>query len=542
VNSGRPYRSATTKHTTVRTPKIGDAVGSGKGPPTVVSSPSPDASDRPVQVPHDDGGNAPGAGWRRLRLPVGTIGIAVGCMLAWRQALRTGLSDDVFWHRAAGVWMLDHHRVMTHDIFSYTVTGHSWITPEWGYGVLLAESVRLIGPVAFWLLSAGLASLTVLAVALRCRLLGAGWTWTGLLCLETAVAVTLFLDDRPQMVSYLFLALLLLLLSLARRSRRWLVVVPVLFVVWANMHGSFPLGLAVLALEAVVALVPVRVGRVTVSDPLGRAPALATLVVSALATLVNPFGPAVYSSALGVTFNGTIRRLVAEWQSPDFHDPVVLAVVVLPVVITVGYLAVSREDVPAVELVLAAFLLVSTLDAFRFLPYFAIAWCALAARCSPLRREEIRPTLIVWPLLVVLGVSLLGGPWWPAGRPAASVPVRAVTYLEHHRGRVFATYVWNDYLDWVGIRVFVDGRTELYTSTPVLRQYLAVSDLTTDPDPILRSYDVAYVLWPTHSALSLYLEHDPHWRVSWRSATAVVLEYVGSHGPNAPPAQHAEAS
>ena len=44
-----------------------------------------------------------------------------------------------------------------------------------------------------------------------------------------------------------------------------------------------------------------------------------------LATLVNPFGPRVYESAFGVTFNSTVRRFIGEWQSPDFHDPATLA-------------------------------------------------------------------------------------------------------------------------------------------------------------------------------------------------------------------------
>jgi len=46
-----------------------------------------------------------------------------------------------------------------------------------------------------------------------------------------------------------------------------------------------------------------------------------TLVASGVATLVNPFGAGVYSSALGITFNQDVRRLIQEWQSPDFHDP-----------------------------------------------------------------------------------------------------------------------------------------------------------------------------------------------------------------------------
>ncbi len=251
-------------------------------------------------------------------------------------------------------------------------------------------------------------------------------------------------------------------------------------------------------------------------------------MVSGAATLVNPFGLGVYSSAWGITFNQDVRRLIAEWQSPDFHDPATLAVLVLPLAVTVAYLAFSKRDVPALELALAAFLLVSSLDAARFIPYFAIAWCALAASCPPIEQERLRPSLVVWPLVAVLGVSLLHGPFYPAAQPATSVPVKAVAYLEHHPGRIFSTYLWNDYLDWVGRPVFVDGRTELYTDNGVLSQYLQVANLTADPDPVLRAHDVAYVLWEPGTPLALYLEHDAHWRVVWRSSQAVVFRAAGA--------------
>jgi hypothetical protein len=467
--------------------------------------------------------------WRKVALPIGVVGIAVGCLLPWRDALQRGVFDDTFWHRAAGVWMLDHHRVMSTDVFSYTVFGDKWITPEWGYDVVLAQAVRSIGPVAFWLLSAGLAVLTVLALAVRSRVVGAGWTWTGLLCVEAGAAITLFLDDRPQMFSYFFLALLLLLLTLARRRSGWLLwPVPVLFALWANLHGSFLLGLAILLLEVVAAMTRRGWGRLTVPDPLPRAPIVATFVASALATLINPFGPGVYRSAFGITFNQDVRRLIAEWQSPDFHDVSTLAVIVLPMAVTAAFLAFSKRDLPAIETVLAAFLLISSLDAVRFIPYFAIAWCALAASCPPIEEERLRPSLIVWPLVAVLGLSFLHGPYYPAAKPATSVPVRAVAYLEHHRGRIFSTYLWNDYLDWVGRPVFVDGRTELYTDNGILSQYLEVADLTTDPDPVLRAHGVEYVLWQPGTPLALFMQHDTHWRQVWHSRQAVVFRAVSA--------------
>ncbi|HYA67963.1 MAG TPA: hypothetical protein VED63_04430 [Acidimicrobiales bacterium] len=114
------------------------------------------------------------------------------------------------------------------------------------------------------------------------------------------------------------------------------------------------------------------------------------------------------------------------------------------------------------------------------------------------------------------------------GRHAApSVPVRAVAYLEHRPGRVFSTYLWNDYLIAKGFPVFIDGRTELYTGTPIFDQYLAVFDLTTDPDPVLHAHRVRYVLWPSQSPLSVDLSHDAQWRTVWRADGSEIFRYVG---------------
>src|ERR1019366_7814569 len=91
----------------------------------------PDVTPRPTRRRHRRA-----SPWRRGALPIGVVGLVVGCLIPWRDAIHRGVFDDTFWHRAAGVWMLDHHRVMTHDMFSYTVLGERWITPEWGYDVV----------------------------------------------------------------------------------------------------------------------------------------------------------------------------------------------------------------------------------------------------------------------------------------------------------------------------------------------------------------------------------------------------------------------
>ena len=57
----------------------------------------------------------------------------------------------------------------------------------------------------------------------------------------------------------------------------------------------------------------------------------------------------------------------------------------------------------------------------------------------------------------------------------------------------------------------------------MLTEFFAVTDMTTDPDPILSAYHVSYVVWAPHTALSEYLSHDSRWKVVDRSAVAVVF-------------------
>ena len=116
------------------------------------------------------------------------------------------------------------------------------------------------------------------------------------------------------------------------------------------------------------------------------------------------------------------------------------------------------------------------------------------------------------------------------------MPVSAVAYLQHHPGRIFSTYLWNDYLDWVGRPVFVDGRTELYTDNGVLSQYLAIADLTTDPDPMLAPHDVEYVLWqPGTPAGAIPRPRPPLARRCGTRAQAVVFRYRGPGAQTAQP-------
>ncbi len=469
--------------------------------------------------------------WLRIH-PV-WIFIIAACALVLRTAMHQGVFNDAFWDLAAGRWMLAHHQVIRRDVFTYTIYGHPWVADEWGYEVLLAWLVRTIGGVSFWIVSAGAIIAAILVSVARSRLLGAGWLWAGMLTLLGSLALLTGLSPRPQDLGYFFQALELLILTASRRDRRWLLTLPPLFLVWANIHGSFLAGLAVLLLEVLLAVARARRwGRVEVTRPLPLPWIGGVSLASLLATFVNPHGPGLLRYELHVVLAPQLTSFIQEWQSPNFHDLLFLVIVIGPAAVLLAVALFTDTTFELFDLVFFIGTFLATLHAERFMPLEGLAWWGLAARFPILRRDGIRSTWLTWPIAAFLAFALVHTPHPPAGSVTRGgpngLPVRAAAFVEHQSGRVFSTYTWNDYLIYLGVPVFVDGRTDLYFGTGVLATYINVQNLTVNPNAVFRRYDVRWVLWPPDSAVSIFLQHSPLWRIVYQDKDALVFEHIGS--------------
>lgn len=463
---------------------------------------------------------------------VALIGL-LGPVLIWATVIHTGLSGDVFWQWAAGQYMLLHHHVLYTDPFSYSLPGHHWVTEEWGYEVSLAAAVKWLGPWAYWLFSAGLATVVVLFVAGRLWARHVTASKIALITVIVACSLLAFLRVRPQVVSYVFFAGELWLLDAARVKPRRIWWMPALLWIWTNFHGSFLLGFLVLFLQGIYIAWPISKGRLT--TPHTKVTLGTWGLVSGVAVLgswVNPHGWGIWAYATRVSFSSQISSMIAEWQSPNFHQHWILLMIMGPLTIILLASQLTAKKVEWPEFILLGGTFVAVLESLRFLPYYAIVWPVLLAELTP--RFEFRrvKTLIGIPvMLAVLGYTLGHQAILRPGQVSRSVPQKAVSYLEHHTGRVFAMYHWGGYLIAKQIKVFVDGRTDFYLGSPVLPDYLAVKQLTKDPNLVWRRYQVHYVLWQPHTAVATFLSEDSsQWQEVYASKTAVVYKHRGLWG------------
>jgi hypothetical protein len=426
---------------------------------------------------------------------------------------------DTYWHLASGQWMLDHHQILRADIFSSTVSGQPYSVGEWLGEIVLA----LVFNAGGW---AGLAIFRGLLVAIAAFFLArlARRGGAPLMAALLVVVVALVFSksrwtDRPAIFTFMLFPVALDLLYSARAgSRRALIAIPPLILLWANLHGGYPIGIALVFAFTIEALI-VRRSNVM--------PFVVTLVASIVLSFADPetFGVA---GAVGHAF--APPRFISEEAPPDVLEPsgFIFAVFVL------ASLGVALFDGGGLlDALLLIPLLWLALSAQRQLAFFVFAstpfvsagvarlYLRVRRGATPLRPM---PPMAAAALAVLLCAgalaSVIGVPQAPDDH---AYPVGAVAALRTGSGTLLNEYDWGGYLIYrvPERKVFVDGR--LFPFYPdVLRDYRDAVELRPDWKDVLAKYDVREVLLMPAKALAVALREDG-WTIRAEGPNFVLL-------------------
>jgi hypothetical protein len=323
-----------------------------------------------------------------------------------------------------------------------------------------------------------------------------------------------------------FTALILLLRASAERPRL-LVAAPALIVVWANLHASFALGLAVTAIVC---------GELWLRRPDARALLVGVVAASLAATLLTPSGLSIWTSASGHFLSPP--RLIQEEGVPDVTQPYgfVFVFVVLAVLVTAQL---SRPTVLRDIALLVPVLFVS-MTAARHTPFFAVASVPYLAAHAPLAigalaarlRIHLRlPTLAsrVPPLRIDLATgalalaAVIGAGLIARGEPnLGAYPTGALSSLPPGPG-VVNDYDWGGFLIWYApaTPVFIDGRLFPYTGD-ALRDYETLVSLGPTWREVLARRGARAVLLKPASPLAVRAR-DLRWPILAESVSYVVF-------------------
>ncbi|MEO8217337.1 MAG: hypothetical protein ABI718_09665 [Acidobacteriota bacterium] len=435
------------------------------------------------------------------------------------------------------------------DFLSFTVPGAPWLDHEWLAELLTWLPWRTGGAWAVLLLYTVIITATFALVGVRMHVRDVPPLVSTFLLLGALLAAGGSIGMRMQMFSLLLLAVLLLILEKARSERapRLLFYVPPLLCLWANLHGGFMIGLAVLGI-ALCGSVIERISAATEPRPRSGPLALA-LVASTLATLLNPNGVAALIYPFRFLKRNPFTTRIAESLPPAFNDPVTIAFGVLVSVLLLSLLL-SQQRVNVTDLLLAgAFTLLAFSQARNIavwvvavLPITASAITGAVGRFRNRAKEHVpiqaqSAALINGALLtiVIAAYTLIAVNYLDTSRLAAMesehFPLGAVAILknDHRPHRVFCDYEWGGYVSWaLGDRglVFIDGRADTVYPTSVLDQYLSIASGLAGWHQELTKYGADAVILPPSAPLARLLVTDAQWEIAYADRLSVL--YVRS--------------
>jgi hypothetical protein len=453
---------------------------------------------------------------------------------------RKGISDpDIWWHLHNADYLVQQHSLPRADMYSFTVPGHPWINHEWLAELPYYFGWRVLGLSGIHAVMFAILTLIFLGVLYLC------YRETG--HYKASIVATCFavflgsISFGPRTILFGYADLVLLLIVLQRFRQKghaplWLI--PPLFCLWANTHGSWLIGMMIFSAVIGAGLFRGEWGFITAEPWTSsqRNRLLLTWSASLAALFVNPFGARLVFYPLDLAFRQKLNiEHVAEWVSVNFHDLRGKIVLVLLMVLLVSALLRARRWTLA-ELGLVLFALYSGLTYIRFLFLLGIVIAPVLAKTFDFvpryRREMDTPVTNFF--VIVLLIAAVAHYWPREARLQALIgeqyPAEAVSYLQAHppSGRVLNFYLWGGYLNWrdPSVKVFIDSRVDIFEYAGVLRDFLDLLALH-DPQPILDKYQIRYVLFPSGEPLTYLLQHDPKWKVLYRDKISVLLERGG---------------
>src|SRR5258708_3005220 len=436
--------------------------------------------------------------------------------------------SDTLWQIRIGQWIIEHGTMPTTDAYSFTRFGEPWMLSSWvsevGVGVFYG-SQDWAGRVVVTSLAIG-ATVAIFVYLLDEYIEPA----RSVLVVTLAVLMSAtHLLARPHMLALPLMVVFVggLMAAADRRSHPSWLLLPVL-ALWANLHGGFVLGLALIG--------PIGLEAVWGRDPKRRVALAARWALfggaATAACCCTPYGWNTLLGAAKILSLGKLLTLIWEWMPANFGSISFFEVALLGL-IGLAFFRGLVLSVPRIFLLLGLIWMslshARNIEVFAFLAPLVLAKpFAEQLGTAPAREIQSRSHVVMLAALAVAVAGWASTKTFVAHHPfsflEAQTPAAAVDVLKQRQAqRIFSTAPFGGYLLSRDIKTFIDGRAELFGEQFVIDYFDAVE--AKDVDLLLRLLETyridATLLNPTLPATKL-LDHLPGWKRLYADDIAVI--------------------
>ena len=410
------------------------------------------------------------------------------------------IDPDLGWHLAIGERFLKGGEIVRGDPFSWTMPGYEFGNYFFLYQIAVTFLFANFGHILTAIFFGTIASFSVLVLIPKELNF-----WKLLLAVLGVLVASSGMGVRPSSISFLFFAMLLVLLE--KKMTRGIGHVLFwfgFFAVWANFHQGFMVGLLIMATFLTIDYFWQRSKKKKAAASFG----VLCILAGFAGSLVTPFHANLWRSAIFDLAGSNTWRAVAEWQSLVFYFPANLVYGLSGLLFIYIFFRKFKSFEPTWALI-AAFLFTLPFLATTFAIFWAAIFIFFTSRNLDFKLDLesdiwvkapiLIPSLAFFSAIFLSFVALTLESWQFTDRLRLdNYPVEAVNYLkeEHISGRLFNDYGWGGYIIWQApeIKVFIDGRMTGWRKDDgsyILADYVAIAQGNCD---IASKYQIETVL------------------------------------------------
>jgi hypothetical protein len=431
---------------------------------------------------------------------------------------------DLGWHLAAGDLIRDRGNIPFQDPWSFTLGDKQWYNLSWLWDVIasvlfqytkfsgliffvVACGAVIVGYLTSVCLSSGASAIAVCISVLSACLLYPTF----------ATAPNIYLAAGPNTSTMLFSVIFYG--ECLKRTRCFLL--PVIMVLWANLHGGFLLGLLIVGFFCGVALLRRDWENFKIYSFAG--------VGCFIAIFINPLGWHIYDG-LTATLGHFVQANITEWQSYYLNMTVPGSIPgIMYILIFIGFELRHRgsRPIPLESRLLSWLFLFLGLYQFRYMSFFFIfSTLPLALHIDRLLPKQLNNFQVQRSLLAagIVGACALPLTFMQI-EPALGLPEmlseQDALYLQTHFSHARLLNHWNVgglliFRTRGAVPVFVDGRGATAYPDALLGDYFKLVESEVDEtawDTVLEKYQIDTVLWvKAHEQLRRFLVDKRGWK------------------------------
>ena len=435
------------------------------------------------------------------------ISITFGLMVFLRS------DPDALWHFSAGKYMVDHHQILTHDVFSWYLAGKYWMSHEWLFEVIIYLYYSIFSDkylIIFSLVNVlGLLLLiyyTNKDDIIKNKVFSLFW-------LTFSIIIGPYIVGRPQLISYILLALTIYLLKdlYDNKDSKKIYFLPLIGIIWSNVHGgSSNLIYIYTFIFMICSLFTFKFSKLE-STRKSKKQILTYLIIGLLCMLtinINPHGFKMFLYPYQNLNDSFMVNNITEWRATSLAITADLFYVGFVFFIFMVMLL-SKKKIRLLDFIIFLSVVFLGFRSVRFWAYTYIIMSYFIYYYIPKRKDDPGTQEII--MLISIGLLIVFGLSYKniyKNTHKLNISEKMINRIKYEKPkRLYNVYDLGGELIYNDIKVFIDGRADLYSKYNFM-DAVNISRLGGDFKERIKYYNFDYLLVNSDFQLQYYLNNS----------------------------------